>query len=114
MMYRPKFLLLVVFLIFTLKPAASANYLFSDLVSQCRLPFQSGQLFCAGYLAGALEMHRLTRNRFPSAAVICAPVLKVEERKEILVEWAKAHPEHKDLTPPEGVMRAFSEKFPCP
>lgn len=84
-----------------------------DLVSQCRLPLGSGYLYCAGYLAGALEMHRGTRQRHPQAAVICSPPLNADARRRTLMDWVKANPGFEKLTPSDLVTQAFSAKYPC-
>ena len=92
-----------------------------DLVKLCRANpgsdlYYSARAFCLGYLDGAWDYHQASTGGLRSKAIACpGPEVIRDEAVEVFLAWAKKNVKSVgDETAVNGVMRAFSDKWPCP
>lgn len=72
--------------------------------------------FCLGYLDATWDYHEaLTRGEDFDALACPEPTVTRDMALRVFLQWAEANPGMLDgETPVQGVMRAISEKWPCP
>ena len=92
-----------------------------DLVKLCSVDkgnelYWSARGFCLGFLEGAWEYHQALTAGASFAALACpAPSVTRDQAADVFVAWAEDNPQElKQENPVNGVMRAISEKWPCP
>ncbi len=91
-----------------------------DLVKLCRVDpgddlYSAARAFCLGYVDGAWDYHQALTAGASFNAIAC-PGSEVTRDKaiDVFLDWAKKHAKSvADETPVHGVMRAFSDKWPC-
>ena len=71
--------------------------------------------FCHGYLVGAYHYHEAVSSGPKGKRLFCPPDPMPSRNESIgmLIEWAKAHPQHWGETPVETEFRFLMEKWPC-
>jgi hypothetical protein len=91
----------------------------ADLVAFCDAQgapqaVDSGQDFCAGFIAGTglfyLELVRADAIK-PMACAQTTPTLA--EARQAFVQWAKANPQYMQTKPIDGFWRAMAATYPC-
>ena len=71
--------------------------------------------FCLGYIDGAWDYHQaLTKGPDFDALACPDPSVTRDQALQVFLGWAKANPGQLGETPVQGVMRAISDKWPCP
>ena len=104
--------------------ASPENYVVKtteDLFKLCSVTageelYQSARGFCLGFLEGAWSYHQALAAGASFNAIACpGPKVTRDDAAEVFVAWAKKHPELLETeSPVHGVMRAVTEKWPCP
>ena len=92
-----------------------------DLVKLCSVNeshdlYRSARGFCLGFLEGAWEYHQALTAGASFTALACpGPEVTRDQAADVFVAWAEDNPQElKQENPVNGVMRAISEKWPCP
>ena len=91
-----------------------------DLVKLCKAKpgaalYSSARAFCLGYIDGVWDYHQaLTAGASFSALACPGPDVTRDKAVEVFLKWAtKKLDSVADETAVHGVMRAFSNKWPC-
>jgi hypothetical protein len=91
-----------------------------DLVRLCSVSaddplYDSARGFCLAYVDGVWDYHAaLTAGAGFNALTCAGPSITVDQAVDVFLAWADANPQTLDgETAVNGVMRAFSEKWPC-
>jgi hypothetical protein len=91
-----------------------------DLVKLCKASpgadlYNSARAFCLGYLEGAWSYHQALTAGAKFNAIACpGPEVTRDQAVDVFLAWAKKKAKSAgDETAVHGVMRAFSNKWPC-
>jgi len=92
-----------------------------DLVKLCKVSpgadlYNAAQAFCLGYVDGAWDYHQALTAGASFKAIVCpGPDVTRDQAVDVFLAWAKKNSKLVgDETAVHGVMRAFSNKWPCP
>ncbi len=91
-----------------------------DLVKLCKVDpgadlYNAARAFCLGYVDGAWDYHQALTAGASFNAIACpGPDVTRDEAIDVFLDWAKKHAKSVGgETPVHGVMRAFSDEWPC-
>lgn len=92
-----------------------------DLADLCAVPdgdpmVEAARGFCYGFLSGAGEYHRATRQGKGGKPLVCVPEPPPTraEAAQGFVDWAKANPQYMQESAIDALFRFAMAKYPCP
>ena len=104
--------------------ATPANYdvtTTADLIELCSVSaddplYDAAMGFCLGYIDAAIDYHAAITAGPQSAAFVCPDTTTSREAVvTVVVAWSRTNPQYlQGEAPVHGVMRALTEKWPCP
>jgi hypothetical protein len=77
---------------------------------------QLGQVHCAGYISGLLDMYALMSSpKFGGKAIYCIPAegISNDQAAKVFMKWANEHPEQLNESARMSFLIALHEAFPC-
>jgi hypothetical protein len=94
----------------------------AQLAEVCSVPASepehvAARYFCFGVLYGVGQYHGAAHpvgGDRPPLFCVPAPPPKLGEVAAAFVSWARAHPEHAQEGPADGLMRFAAQTYPCP
>ena len=104
--------------------ATPANYdvtTTADLIELCSVSaddplYDAAMGFCLGYIDAAIDYHAAITAGPQNAAFVCPDTtMNRVEVVAVVLAWSGDNPQHlQSEAPVHGVMRALTEKWPCP
>jgi hypothetical protein len=92
-----------------------------DFVTLCQVSedeptYEAAMGFCLGYVDAVMDYHAALTAGPKYDPVACPEnTITREQLVAVLLDWSKSNAQHLDVeTPVHGLMRAASEKWPCP
>ena len=91
-----------------------------DLAKLCSVKdgeryFEFSRGFCLGYIDGGWDYHQALTNGPDFKPLACPkPTVTRDQALKVFLDWTRANPDVLGETPVQGVMRAISQKWPCP
>ena len=90
-----------------------------DLVKLCKVDpdadlYSTARAFCLGYVDGTWDYHLSLTGPLSPPIACPGPDVTRDQAIEVYLDWAKKHADQfKGETPVNGLMRAFTDKWPC-
>ncbi|MCF8173585.1 MAG: hypothetical protein K9J49_14230 [Candidatus Methylopumilus sp.] len=75
----------------------------------------AAQNFCHGYSQGVYETYLVTRHPQKAPAFVCAQTSTLTRQQHIdnFIKWSAAHPQFKQASASDTILRYLGETFPC-
>ncbi|PHY05852.1 MAG: hypothetical protein CK528_11975 [Alcaligenaceae bacterium] len=75
----------------------------------------AAQNFCHGYGQGVYETYLVTRHPKNAPDFICAQTATLTRQQHIdnFIKWSAAHPQFKQASASDTILRYLGETFPC-
>jgi hypothetical protein len=75
----------------------------------------AAQNFCHGYSQGLYETYLVTRHPQKAPSFVCAQTSTLTRQQHIdnFIKWSAAHPQFKQASASDTILRYLGETFPC-
>jgi len=97
-------------------PAPAATTTTEKFVSLCANTTDvAAQNFCHGYSQGVYETYLVTRHPQKALSFVCAQNSTLTRQDHInnFMKWSVAHPQFKQASASDTILRYLGETFPC-